>query len=295
MGMRDEMLVAGFTFIRNALKYGYPIEEAIRSVLPLCHKFYVAVGNSGDKTRELIAGLDPEKIVIIDTVWDDSLREGGHVLAVETDKAFKAIPDGFDWAFYIQGDEAMHEKYIPVVKEAMLKWKDNPEVDGLLFKYLHFYGSYDYVGSSERWYPHEIRVIKNNKKIYSYRDAQGFRKDDNKKLNVKPIDAYIYHYGWVKEPKVQTEKRLNFEMLYHKEGQALKTEQNQALFDYSEIDSLALFKGTHPKVMQPLIEKKNWHFEYDLSRNHITLKNRFKRFVKWLTGIEIGYKNYRIV
>jgi len=25
----------------------------------------------------------------------------------------------------------------------MLKWKDQPEVDGLLFDYLHFYGSYD--------------------------------------------------------------------------------------------------------------------------------------------------------
>jgi hypothetical protein len=289
------MKVSGFSFIRNAIKYGYPVEEAIKSILPLCDKFYVAVGNSDDDTRELVRKTDPEKIVIIDTVWDDSLREGGRVLALETDKAFKAIPDDFDWAFYIQGDEVMHEKYFPVVKEAMLKWKDDEKVDGLLFKYIHFYGSYDYVGSSERWYPHEIRVIKNIKNIYSYRDAQGFRKNTNKKLHVKPIDAYIYHYGWVKEPKVQIEKINNFEKLYRNDDYFEKLDKKPSEFDYSGIDSLALFTGTHPKVMQNLINRKNWVFEHDLSRNRLSMKNRFKRVVKWLTGIGIGYKNYKIV
>ncbi|MFM7662194.1 MAG: glycosyltransferase family 2 protein, partial [Bacteroidota bacterium] len=30
------MKVSGFTFIRNAIKYDYPIVEAIQSILPLC-------------------------------------------------------------------------------------------------------------------------------------------------------------------------------------------------------------------------------------------------------------------
>jgi len=175
----------------------------------------------------------------------------------------------------------------------MYKWKDDSNVDGLLFKYLHFYGSYDYVGNSERWYGHEIRVIKNNKKIYSYRDAQGFRKNDNEKLRVKPIDAYVYHYGWVKDPRVQNAKVVNFQKLYSAEGKSnyLKSDE----FDYSEIDSLAVFEGTHPKVMHDLIARKNWVFDYDLSHNRVTMKSRLKRIVKWLTGIEIGYKNYKIV
>ena len=52
----------------------------------------------------------------------------------------------------------------------------NLNVDGLLFHYKHFYGSYDYVGSSSQWYKHEIRVIRNDSSFYSYKDAQGFRK-----------------------------------------------------------------------------------------------------------------------
>lgn len=168
------MKVSGFSFIKNAIKYDYPIVEAITSILPICDEFVVAVGKSEDDTLSLIQSIDPHKIRIIETEWDESLREGGRVLAVETDKAFKAISKDSDWAFYIQGDEVMHEKYLPVVKNAMEKFNNDSSVDGLLFNYLHFYGSYDYVGSADNWYPHEIRVIKNNPSIYSYKDAQGF-------------------------------------------------------------------------------------------------------------------------
>jgi hypothetical protein len=288
------MKISGFTFIRNAVKYGYPVVEAIQSILPICDEVYVAVGNSEDNTLELIKNIHPEKIKIIETTWDDSLKEGGRVLAVETDKAFQAIPADYDWAFYIQGDEVVHEKYLPLIKEAMMKWKDEKKVDGLLFKYLHFYGSYDYIGSSEKWYPHEIRVVRNDKNIYSFRDAQGFRKKENKILRVKPVDAYIYHYGWVREPKTQYSKIENFEKLYlgdkERERKVDITE-----FDYSGIDSLALFQGTHPKVMKELIERRNWVFKHDLTKNRVILKNRAKRIVKWLTGYEIGYKNYKMI
>ena len=50
------MKVCGFSFIRNAVKYDYPIVESIRSILPICDKFVVAVGNSEDNTLQLIAG-----------------------------------------------------------------------------------------------------------------------------------------------------------------------------------------------------------------------------------------------
>ena len=125
------MKVTGFTFIRNAIKFDYPIVEAITSILPVCDEFIVAVGNSEDETRQLIAQIGSPKIRIIDTIWDDTLRKGGHVLAVETNKAFDAISDDTDWAFYIQGDEAVHEKYLPEIRKSMEQWKDNPEIEGL--------------------------------------------------------------------------------------------------------------------------------------------------------------------
>jgi len=115
------MKVSGFTVIRNAVKYDYPIVEAIQSILPLCDEVVVAVGNSDDDTLQLIQNIDP-KIRIIETIWDDTLREGGRVLAVETDKAFAAISSDSDWAFYIQGDEVIHENYHSTILAAMLKY-----------------------------------------------------------------------------------------------------------------------------------------------------------------------------
>ena len=48
------MKVCGFTIIRNAIKYGYPVAESIRSILPICDKVVVAVGESEDDTLALI-------------------------------------------------------------------------------------------------------------------------------------------------------------------------------------------------------------------------------------------------
>lgn len=289
------MKVCGFSFIRNAIKYDYPIIEAIESVLPVCDKFIVAVGKSEDDTLNLIKSIAPEKIEIIETVWDNSLREGGKVLAEETDKAFQAIPDDFDWCFYIQGDEAVHEKYLPTIRNAMQENLNNSKVDGLLFKYLHFYGSYDYVGESYRWYRNEIRIIRNNKNIYSFRDAQGFRKDNNKMLNVKQIDAYIYHYGWVKDPRAMQQKQKDFNKLWHDDKWIEQNVVESEEFDYSAIDVLRKFEDNHPAVMLNRINRINWKFDYDLSYNKIKTKDKLKRILE-NHGINFGqYKNYKLL
>lgn len=286
------MKVSGFTFIKNAIQYDYPIEEAIRSILPLCDEVIVAVGNCDDGTRELVASISPSQIKVIDTIWDDSLREGGRVLAAETDKALQAISEDADWAFYIQGDEVMHEQYVPVVREAMEQYKDLDRVDGLLFGYQHFYGSYDYVGVSSNWYRHEIRVIKPGRKVYSYRDAQGFRKGNNEKLIVAPIDAEIYHYGWVKEPEAMQRKQETFQKLWHSDDQLEKYVVPAEAYDYSSnVQELKRFAGTHPEVMSSRIDRLNWAFEQDISFQQVKLKDKFKHWLKRL-GIDTEYKNY---
>lgn len=286
------MKVSGFTIVRNAVKYDYPVVEAITSVLPLCDEFVVAVGNCEDNTLALIQGIHSDKIRIIHSVWDDSLREGGRTLAVETDKAFQAVASDSDWAFYIQADEIVHERFYDTIRQAMDKYRNDLKVEGLLFRYKHFYGSYDYVGESWSWYRREIRIIRNNKRIFSYRDAQGFRKKPNNKLNVKLIDAFIYHYGWVRDPRAMQQKQRTFGSYYHDdhwlESNIAKAEE----FDYSNIDSLELFKETHPAVLSHRIEQKNWKFDYDVTKKNYSFKERIKR----LFGFRIGeYKNYKIV
>lgn len=290
------MKVCGFTIIRNAVKLDYPIVEAISSILPVCDEVIVAVGKSDDQTRDLIASIATDKIRILNTVWDDSLREGGRTLAIETDKAFQAIPSDADWCFYIQADEVLPEKYHKTVLDAMRKHLHNTSVDGLLFNYLHFYGSYDYIGSSWSWYRREIRIIRNNKSFFSYRDAQGFRKKPNEKLLVKHIDAYIYHYGWVRNPRAMKHKQIEFGKLYNTD-EWLETHVEKAdEFDYGQIDSLEKFEGDHPRVMEERIKRLNWKFDHDLSKNRLSVRERLKRLLSMLVGRRVGeYKNYKLI
>ena len=185
------MKICGFTFVRNAVKFDYPVVESITSILSIVDEFIVSVGNCDDGTLQLIESIGSPKIKIVHSVWDDSLKEGGRVLAVETDKALAHVPADYNWAFYLQADEVVHEKHLDSIVAAAKKYADDKKTEGLLFKYVHFYGSYDYLGDSRRWYSHEIRMIKNNGNVLSYRDAQGFRTNENKKLRVKQIDAEI--------------------------------------------------------------------------------------------------------
>jgi hypothetical protein len=290
------MKVVGFTFIRNAIRYDYPVQEAILSILPLCDTVIVAVGASEDGTRELIEQLAPGKIKILDTVWDDSLREGGQVLAAETNKALQAVEaEQADWAFYIQGDEVLHEQFIPVVQEAMEQNVSRQEVDGLLFQYQHFYGSYDFIGDSPKWYAHEIRIVKPGRKVYSYKDAQGFRKGINAKLNVVKIPASIYHYGWVKDPRAMQQKQLNFNKYWHSDEWVDHHVGKSEIFIYSDNIPLRKFTGTHPAVMRERIERLNWEFEYDSPKITVSLKDKVKIFLNKYLGWDLGYRNYRVI
>ncbi len=286
------MKVAGFTFIRNAIKYDYPIVEAIQSILPLCDYMVVAIGDSEDGTEALIQSINNPKIKIIHTVWDDTIKDGG-VLAVVTNKAFDAIGSDADWCFYIQGDEVFNSEQIDIVREAMIKYKDDSKTEGLLFHYRHFYGSYDFIGSARGWYRHEIRIIKNNKKIRSYRDAQGFR-IEGRKLNVRLINAYIHHYGWVRNPEAQQRKQLNFNKYWRTDEWIAENVPDVESFDYSQVDGLTRYTGTHPEVIQPRIEKLNWKFSFDPTRKSPFLRKRILMWIEEKTGWRIGeYKNYK--
>jgi hypothetical protein len=289
------MKVAGFTFIRNAVKFDYPIKEAILSVLPLCDEFVVCLGDSEDETEAVIRSIGDSRIRIIHSVWDDTLREGGKVLSVETDKALEAVSSDCDWAFYIQADEILHEKYLYPVRQSMEKWLKYPQVEGLLFDYLHFYATYDFVGDSRRWYRNEIRIIRNDKSIRSWKDAQGFRKA-GRKLKVKNSGGSIFHYGWVKSPEKQQEKQKFFHRLWHTDDKVKSMTGESSVFDYSRVDSLTRFTGTHPSVMEERLLRMSWTFDYNLKEKKLSLKNRLLHFAERLTGKRFfEYRNFDLI
>lgn len=296
MSATRPLQVSGFTFVRNAIRYDYPIVEAITSILPLCDEVVVAVGRSEDDTLGLVRSIGSPKVRVVETVWDDALREGGRVLALETDKALRAVSPASDWAIYIQGDEVLHEDGHAALREAMARWRDDRRVEGLLVDYRHFYGSYDYLAAALKWYRREVRVVRNDPAIFSYRDAQGFRRRPNEKLRVKRVGAVMHHYGWVKHPEAMQRKQQSFNKYWHDDAWMRAHVPDVAEYAYEGKEPLVRFEGTHPEAMRRRVSAMNWRFTGDPAAVPLRGKDRLKLAVERLTGWRPGeYRNYVLV
>lgn len=287
------MKVSGFTFVRNALLFDYPFLESLSSLLPLCDEVVVAVGRSDDETLEKLQSFQSQKITLIETVWDENLRSGGAILAQQTNIALDRVKG--DWAIYLQADEVLHEKDYTVIRRAMETHLQDHCVEGLLFSYKHFYGSYDYVGVSREWYRNEIRVVRTGIGVRSWGDAQGFRIGE-RKMRVKPVEAAIYHYGWVKPPEKQQAKQRSFNRWWHSDAWVQQHAGTTAQYAYETGKQLAPFTESHPFVMQERVRSQSWNFPYDPLRVKVSLKHRVLRWIEEVTGKRLGeYRNYEII
>lgn len=288
--------------VRNAGKLYYPIRESILSALPLVDEFVVALGNcdTDDDTRQQILGIDNPKIRIIDTVWDIETYTRGTENAHQTDIA-KSHCTG-DWLLYLQADELIHEQDFDNIRTTCLKYLDDANVEGFLFKYRHFWGDYNHYHTAHGWYPHEIRIIRNKPEIHSWESAQSFRRIpdfDGKdyrqqsgtfRLKVVLLDAYVYHYGWVRPPELMKSKTKALATIHKGHDKVDELDrQNYFTFDYGPLDRLAVFEGTHPEVMKARINAFHWAEQLQMSgrppghrrpHKHETLKNRVFTWIK---------------
>lgn len=287
------MTVSGFSFVRNGVTFDYPFIESISSLLPLCDEFVLAVGKSEDNTLDRIRALNSPKLKIIETAWDASVRSGGAILAQQTNIALDHVRG--DWAVYLQADEVLHEDDLQTIRKSMEESQQDQRVEGLLFGYKHFYGSYNYVGDSRKWYRREVRAIKPSAGVRSWGDAQGFRIGE-RKLSVRLIPATVYHYGWVKPPAIQQLKQKQFNKLWHSDAWVQENVTEAKEFDYSNGGRLALFQGSHPSVMTKRIRRSNWEFRYDPSRVRQPLRESFLDWAERKSGYRFAeYKNYKLV
>ena len=314
------MKISGFTFLRNTSKLYYPILESIQSALPIVDEFVVALakGDDDDDTDEKLRSLGSEKLKIIHTLWDTNKYPRGMEYAHQTDIAKEACTG--DWLLYLQGDEVIHEEdYFEIVSKCT-HYLDDKSVDGFLFNYYHFYGDYGHYFRDHCWYPYEIRIIRNDVDLHSFKDAQSFRRIPNfdglsyrekkgtSKLNVVKLQANMYHYGWVRPPKLMFKKCTYF---YNwNKGKNVKKasyEKYAQEYDYGRLDYCLKFKSQHPKVMNSKINSLDWEdslrFKGPIAIGRPKAKHeKFKyRLIVWferafLCGKVLGgYKNYVLI
>jgi hypothetical protein len=284
--------VSGFTIVRNAIKLDFPVEASIRSILPICDELIVNVGRSEDDTLDLVRSINDPRIRILETEWDMSRRNT--VLGHETHRAMRAC--AHPWGVYIQADEVLHEQGAEVLAKAIQQADEDRRVEGLLVRYIHFYGGFDMVATHRRWYRREVRAVRLAPEldIRPYQGAQGFRVGpDHRKIRARLTGAEMFHYGWARPVQALREKRELGRTMYPWRN----ADPNLPLLDW--IPGLKDFKGTHPAVARPWIEARS----YDPER--VIAPPRFRwPFVRYylsgvverLTGVRLfEFRNYKIV
>lgn len=305
------MKISGFTIIRNAVNYDFPVIECILSMLPVVDELVIALGDSTDNTEEIVTSLKSDKIKIIRTNWNPKkYNRDGMVYAHQTDIALKACTG--DWCFYLQADEVLHESAIPIIRNACEKYLADKTVEGFLLRYVHLYGDYaHYITSRHFGYPKEIRIVRNLPDMHSWRDAQSFRiipefdyqnywqKENTRKLNcILLANAFIFHYGWCRDPRKMVKKKAEQTLMH--EGKNIEVNESH---DYGNLSCMPIYTGAHPKVMESRMSKMDYDKYLKYTGNAPDIRKIFGFKYRVLSFIEnrflkngnriFGFKNYR--
>lgn len=285
------MKVSGFTFIKNAQMLGYPFMESIRSVLPIVDEFIIALGPCDDETEAMLRSLNDPKIRIIPTTWNDKMKDRGYVYGQQ--KMIAQFNCTGDWVFYVEADEVLHEQELGKIQQAMLTHLDNPEVEALVFDYLHFYGNKNTYLWSPGWYRRAPRILRNSIRSYAP-DGLFWLVLDKNKIGRYPkaamTGATVYHYGWVRSEAQMNLKSNQVQQYWNKQHSPI---------NYSQIDGriLRLFEGRHPAAVQDWLPAADGLFAADPAY----VPNKKERRHQWmlrleaLLGVELSKKHYKLV
>ena len=284
--------ISGFTFIRNGVELGFPFEASIRSLLPLVDEFVVVVGKSNDDTLARIHAIDSPKIRVIETIWNERMADRGFVYAQQ--KMIAQFACTGDWAFYLEGDEVVHEAELANIRASVDKHHSNPAVEAFVFDYFHFYGTPDFVANSPAWYRRECRLIRNTIRSYAPDGQYWLITADHKKgrnPQAALANAHIYHYGWVRSNEAMQKKLDQVSKFWSHGAPTIR---------YSEFDAQVLqpFMGTHPELVKPWLESSA-EKSFTIDPNY-KLTKREKRH-RWLMklekafGLDFSRKHFKLV
>ena len=283
------MKISGFTFLRNAEMNGYPFVESIRSLLPIVDEYIVVIGESVDQTRKRVESIGDPKIRIIDSTWNESMHDRGFVYGQQ--KMIGQYNCSGDWAFYLEGDEVLHEEELGDIYDAMESNLADPKVEALYFDFFHFYGTPEQVGIAG--YRKAPRIIRNTLRTIAPDGLFWVVMEKNKigrYPRAKSARANIYHYGHCRNVQKMREKLSQVGKYWGA--------QHGEFRGYGNIDTAEIrpFLGSHPSLMKEWLavgaeSTFSQRSQYKLTRRD--LRNRLRFLVEDKLGLEISKKHFK--
>ena len=249
--MAPEPAVSGFSIVRDAGELDYPVLESLSSLLPLVEELVVVTHRGDDATLGLLGTVADRRLRIEAVDWNAGPPGGGRTLAWLTNIALARCRH--PWALYLQADEVIHEDDRDRIRGALRRYDGAPTVDALSFRFLHFEGSYGCVNPLR--YRRQCRLVRNDGRLISVRDAAGFGRIDGKPLRARPSGARVFHYGWARRPEALKAKTLALARFYHDEASVARRWGPVPAERLGSADLAFRWTGGHPAVMGPRIAR----------------------------------------
>jgi len=248
------------TIARNVIKLNYPLDRVIKSIAPLVDEVIISVDPTSvddsvdyvhDLMLEVNSSIGRDVVRYIESCWDlDNIGPTGPEFARQTNIAMDACTG--DWLFYLQCDEAIHEKDYSKIRSLITA----EDVDAYSMARLYFYGDLDTV--RDDWTTPIIRLFRKGTRVSSG-DAMNTSGDGI----VKECDVPIYHYSRIGDPSIITKRILSLDKLFHSNEKLLDEEElkpydfsthNFDCMHKSDVDvgrqevgsNFSIFFGTHP-------------------------------------------------
>jgi hypothetical protein len=285
------MKVSAFTFIKNGQILGYPFLQSIKSILSIVDEFIINVGESEDDTLEQIQSINDPRIRIIESKWNDNMRDRGYVYGQQ--KMIAQFNCTGDWIFYIEGDEIYHENDLKKIKDSMERNLNDSNVEALVFDFNHFYGNANSVLNSPGWYRSEARILKNSIRSYAPDGLFWLVIDSNKVgryPKAKKIGVTCFHYGWVRSEAQMNLKSSKVQNYWGRDAVEI---------DYSKIDQSIIeeFTGTHPKIIKDWLPKELGLFVADpeYKQTNKEKKHKLMKKIEKFFGLDLSKKHYKLI
>ena len=294
------MKVSCFSFIRDGVKLGYPFEESIRSALPICDEFVIAVGASDDPTWDRLQAMGEPKLKLLPTQWNEQCRSHGFVYGQQ--KMVAQYNCTGDWAFYLEGDEVLHEQDHERLLAAMRHYLDDEAVEALAFDYYHFYGDVRHLHVSSQAYRRATRIIRNRLRsiapdglywaVIKERTWHGGR---NKRRTRYPraaaLNIPIYHYGNARDARFLKIKAETG-------NQYWATDVFAGAYGDIDPQQIGPFTGDHPAVMKSWLEthaSPGFEFNPDHRLTRRERKHRMLARLENRFGWDFSKRHFKVI
>ena len=246
--------ISVYTTTYNAIDQEYCVVEGIKSALGFADEVIVLDSHSTDGTIDAINAIGDDRVKIYYIDWLPNIGWAMYKIA----KSMAIGRCTKDWCVLMDADEVFHEnEYVKIKQVPDIL---SPEIVGVKFNTLHFYGDHKHIlNGCKGWkdlYTNKVYMVRNGLGIHHGNSGMDIDAHVNRygiplpQENLVHLNLNVFHYGHLRSDKAYLKKQNRMHTFY--EGKTVEHKE----VPHIDLNNLGTFSGEHPINIRDRIEKK---------------------------------------